>query len=86
MTPSVELSVPEPLPASTERGFDDAGLVKDTLEGDASAFDEIVRTHHRRVFNFVFHLTRHRQDAEDLTQLTFIKGFTYLGAFDGSRP
>ena len=45
-----------------------------------------MRRHHRRVFNFVFHLTRQRQDAEDLTQTTFIKAFTHLGSFDGSRP
>jgi len=86
MIPSVELRVREPLPVSTEGGCDEAGLVRETLGGEAGAFDEIVRTHHRRVFNFVFHLTRHRQDAEDLTQMTFIKAYTHLGSFDGSRP
>lgn len=86
MMPTMELPLREPLPASPESGFDDAGLVGDTLEGDAGAFDEIVRRHHRRVFNFVFHLTRQRQDAEDLTQMTFIKAFTHLASFDGSRP
>jgi RNA polymerase sigma-70 factor (ECF subfamily) len=86
MIPSVELPVREPLPALPESGFDEPGLVGDTLEGDAGAFDEIVRRHHRRVFNFVFHLTRQRQDAEDLTQMTFIKAYTHLGSFDGSRP
>lgn len=86
MTPSLELRAIEPLPAPAEGGPDEAGLVRDTLNGDAGAFDELVRAHHRRVFNFVFHLTRQRQDAEDLTQQTFIKAFTHLRRFDGRRP
>jgi RNA polymerase sigma-70 factor (ECF subfamily) len=31
-------------------------------------------------------MTRQRQDAEDLTQQTFIKAFQHLAGFDGSRP
>ncbi len=84
MTLSPELRSAAPLPAPAEGGNDEAGLVRDTLNGDAGAFDGLVRVHHRRVFNFVFHLTRQRQDAEDLTQQTFIKAFTHLQRFDGA--
>jgi len=86
MTLSPEIRSAEPLPAPAEGGLDEAGLVRDTLNGDAGAFDELVRAHHRRVFNFVFHMTRQRQDAEDLTQQTFIKAFMHLQRFDGTRP
>jgi len=49
------------------------------------AFDEIVRTHTPRVFNYVLHMTRHRQDAEDIAQQTFIKAYTHLASFDPQR-
>ncbi len=65
---------------------DEAGLVRDAIGSNPRAFEEIVRWHSRRVFNFLFHLTRHRQDAEDLTQQTFIKAFHALPRFDPTRP
>ena len=54
--------------------------------GGAGAFEEIVRAHSSRIFNFVFQMTRQRQDAEDLVQQTFIKAYHNLHRFDGSRP
>jgi len=76
----------EPLLAQAEPGLDEPSLVRDALRGERGAFDEIVRTHHRRVFNFLYQMTRQRQDAEDLTQQTFIKAFAGLERFDVSRP
>ena len=49
------------------------------------AFDEIVRLHTPRIFNYVLHMTRHRQDAEDITQQTFIKAYKHLASFDPTR-
>ena len=86
MTSSLEVRSFDALPAQFGAGLDEAGLVREVLAGDARAFDCIVRAHHRRVFNFVFQMTRQRQDAEDLTQQTFIKAFQHLAGFDGSRP
>jgi len=63
----------------------DARLIADCLQGDMSAFDEIVRTHTPRIFNYVLHMTRHRQDAEDIAQQTFIKAYTHLASFDPTR-
>jgi RNA polymerase sigma-70 factor (ECF subfamily) len=54
--------------------------------GNPPAFDDIVREHSRRIFNFLYQLTGHRQDAEDLTQQTFIKAFHNLHRFDVTRP
>ena len=76
----------EPLSISSEETLDEAGLVRDTLGGDARAFDEIVHAHHRRVFQFLHRMTRQWQDAEDLAQQTFIKAFENLGRFDTTRP
>jgi len=63
----------------------DVRLIADCLQGEMHAFDEIVRLHTPRVFNYVLHMMRHRQDAEDVTQQTFIKAYTHLASFDPSR-
>lgn len=54
--------------------------------GGSGTFEEIVQLHSSRIFNFVFQMTRQRQDAEDLVQQTFIKAYHNLHRFDGSRP
>jgi RNA polymerase sigma-70 factor (ECF subfamily) len=77
--PSKTLSAPPTTPSA------DARLIADCLKGEMRAFDEIVRTHTPRVFNYVLHMTRHRQDAEDVTQQTFIKAYTHLSSFDPTR-
>jgi RNA polymerase sigma-70 factor (ECF subfamily) len=63
----------------------DAVLIAACLKGDMRAFDEIVHTHTSRIFNYVLHMTRHRQDAEDIAQQTFIKAYTHLASFDPTR-
>lgn len=86
MLQTPELRVEEPVSLPSEPDGDEIGLVRDTLAGKVQAFDQIVRTHHRRVFNFIYQMTRQRQDAEDLTQQTFIKAFDHLAQFDPRRP
>jgi len=65
---------------------DEATLVRETLGGAPRAFEAIVNLHSRRVFNFIYQMTRQRQDAEDLTQQTFIKAFRNIHRFDTARP
>lgn len=71
-------------PAATEIA-DEADLVRASL-AEPRTFEHIVRRHSRRVFNFIYQLTRQRQDAEDLTQQTFIKAYRNLHRFDCARP
>lgn len=71
--------------ASDAESARDAELIRATLAGRTSAFGELVRTHQPRVFNFIHQMTRHRQDAEDLTQQTFIKAYHHLAQFDLNR-
>lgn len=61
-------------------------LVRGTLTGDHHAFATLVQAHQARVYNFIYQMTRHRQDAEDLTQQTFIKAYRNLARFDLQRP
>jgi len=65
---------------------EETALIRDAAGGNTRAFGELVHSHHRRVFNFLSQMTRHHQDAEDLTQQTFIKAFHHLARFDQRRP
>jgi RNA polymerase sigma-70 factor, ECF subfamily len=86
MTLSPVQRADEPLPGPAAAPSDEAKLVRAAVAGDSQAFERIVHAHHRRVFNFLFHLTRHRHDAEDITQQTFIKAYHHLDSFDCARP
>lgn len=71
----------DPFPDSNE-----SVLVGQAQRGSASAFGELVRLHHGRIFGFLLTLTRHRQDAEDLTQDTFMRAWKMFHRFDPSQP
>jgi RNA polymerase sigma-70 factor (ECF subfamily) len=73
--------------AASEGGdSDEASLIREAVAGEGRSFDRIVHIHSPRVFRFLCQMTRHRQDAEDLTQQTFIKAFHNLARYDGRRP
>jgi RNA polymerase sigma-70 factor (ECF subfamily) len=52
-------------------------------QGDMKAFEEIYRSHHRRVFNQVLRMTRNVSEAEDLTQDVFLQLYRKLKTFRG---
>ena len=61
----------------------DAELVARARQGDHGAYEELVRRHHRRIYALVYHMTGHREDAEDLVQDVFIKAYASLSGFKG---
>lgn len=68
---------PEPLPD------EEAEWIRDALAGDRSAFARLVEQYWDRLYRWLYHLTRDRHVAEDLTQETFLKA---LGALKSFRP
>ena len=60
-------------------------LVRRCMNGDASAWAEMVRTHHRRVYALCYRFTGNAADAEDLTQDVFLKIYSNLPSFDAAR-
>src|SRR6185503_6892502 len=50
---------------------------------DMEAFEEIYRSHHKRVYSICFRMVRNAADAEDLTQQVFIQLFRKLHTFRG---
>ena len=47
-------------------------IVRRCMDGDSSAWAELVRTHHRRVYGLCYRFTGNPTDAEDLTQYVFL--------------
>jgi len=65
---------------------DDSLLARQARAGSSAAFEELVHRYHGRVFGFLLTLTRQRQDAEDLTQETFVRAWKKIDRFDAGRP
>jgi RNA polymerase sigma-70 factor (ECF subfamily) len=61
----------------------DEELVRRAQDGDPAAFDEIVERHKGAVFRAAMAGLRNREDAEDVTQETFITAYRKLDTFRG---
>jgi len=62
-----------------------ASLLRRCLAGDAAAWEEIVRTYNRRIYNICYRFTGSADAAEDLAQEVFIKMYRTLGSYDVER-
>lgn len=79
--PTVVVSpVLEAAPSGT---VEDLVLVQRAQQGDETAYDELVRRYQERVYATIYHMTANHEDAADLAQETFIKGFQALKSFKG---
>ena len=59
----------------------DAQLVQQCLQGDGSAWEELVRRHTRRIFNICYRFTGNGTEAEDLSQEVFLRVYKTLGSY-----
>jgi RNA polymerase sigma-70 factor (ECF subfamily) len=62
---------------------DESRLIGQAREGDLEAYDELIRRHQERIYGTVYHMTSNHEDANDLTQETFIKAYQALKSFKG---
>ena len=53
---------------------------------EVTSFALLVEQHQGKLYNFIYRYTRNRQDAEDLTQDTFVKAFRYFDRYDSRYP
>ena len=64
----------------------EAGLVRRCLAGEERAYRELIELYQGQVFSVCLRMTRSREDAEDLTQETFVRMFRALARYDPERP
>jgi RNA polymerase sigma-70 factor, ECF subfamily len=77
-------TVESPAPGGTpHESSEDLVLVQRAQHGDVTAYDELVKRYQERVYATVYHMTANHEDAGDLAQETFIKGFQALKSFKG---
>jgi len=58
----------------------DSILVAKAKAGDYRAFEELVRRHEQWLYSLAYRLLRHRQDAEDVVQNTFLRALERLSS------
>jgi RNA polymerase sigma-70 factor (ECF subfamily) len=78
---SIGMSIPGVASARTEQ--DDAELVAASQAGDQDAFAQLVQRHQRRVFNLVFRMLQQYEEANEITQETFLAAWQGLSTFRG---
>ena len=65
---------------------DDPEVVRRCLAGDERAHRQLVERYQRQVYSVALRMVRQVQDAEDLTQETFVRMFRALDRYDPTRP
>ena len=61
----------------------DSTLVRLAQSGDLDAFEALTTRHEQRVYSLALRMLRHEQDAEDVTQQTFLSALENLEGFRG---
>jgi RNA polymerase sigma-70 factor (ECF subfamily) len=61
----------------------DGELVRGAQAGDLAAFESLTARHEQRVYSLAMRILRHQQDAEDVTQQTFLSVLENLERFRG---
>jgi len=64
----------------------DAELLRRCRSGDERAYRELVTRYQRQVYTLAFRMVRSGEDAEDVTQETFVRVFRSLARYDPARP
>ncbi len=57
-------------------------LIKKAQEGDLQAFEELILTHEKIVYNVALRMMNHSEDAKDISQEVFLKAYRNIKNFD----
>ena len=60
-------------------------LVRESLDGDERAFEELVGRYERVVYTLAIRMVGGADDARDITQVVFVKAWRGLRGFDQNR-
>ncbi len=76
-----ETSVGRPMAGQNLSRVNDADLIREAQQGNAAAFEELVRNYDQAVLRLALHLTGSESDAQDVYQDAFLKAYRNLGSF-----
>lgn len=62
---------------------DDRRLIEQSLAGNGDAFGRLVRRHQDRLYNAVYRVLDHPDDAQDVVQEAFVHAYQSLASFKG---
>lgn len=77
------LGVPLSQTASSPVELDDQELVLASKRGDQDAFAQLVQRYQRRIFNLVYRMLQQYEEANEITQETFLAAWQGLPSFRG---
>lgn len=77
---------PAAVPVVEDSGAWEVACISQTQGGHPEAFNPIVAHYAPRIRAYLYRMLRNREEAEDLTQETFLKAFRGLARFDPERP
>jgi RNA polymerase sigma-70 factor (ECF subfamily) len=69
--------------AEETQAMSDYALAQRAAKGDMEAFEVLYQRHNRRVYSLCLRMTQNVQEAEDLTQESFIQLYRKIGSFRG---
>lgn len=78
---SLGMALPSSAPSYDD--LDEAAFVAASKHGDQDAFAQLVQRHQRRVFNLVFRMLQQYDEANEVTQETFLAAWQGLPSFRG---
>jgi len=65
--------------------LDESSLIRRAMNGDAEAWEPLMRIHQEAVFRLSYLLLGDSDDAEDVAQETFLRAWDHIESFDPSR-
>jgi len=80
---SRSIGIPFTNVVSSSAEQDDPQLVTASKNGDQDAFAQLVQRYQRRIFNLVYRMLQHYEEAAEITQETFLAAWQGLPAFRG---
>ncbi len=75
-----------PRAETTEPATDDVFLLGRARQGDAAAFEAVVRRYQRRVYGVALRIVRSHDAADDVAQEAFVRAWRSLAGFELGRP
>jgi RNA polymerase sigma-70 factor, ECF subfamily len=78
-----ELSTVEPMTEKDHSSDDDQALVRAAQQGDMRAFEELVSRHRDKIYARAYSMMRNEEEAVDLSQEAWVKGWQRLEHFRG---